>query len=395
MTTSGNFKSDTEILQRRNRELSILNSIAEALNRSIVLEQALHSALAKVAELLDLHTGWIWLLHEETGESYLAAAQNLPPALADNPRRMEGSCYCLDTYRAGDLDGAANVNVLTCSRLWGLVGGTEGLRYHASIPLYARGKQLGVLNLASTDWRELTPDDLRLLYIVGDLLSIAIERARLYAHSAEFGAAEERNRLAREIHDTLAQGLTGIALKLETADALLEAGADAEKLRHVVQQALGLTRANLEEARRSVLDLRAAPLEGRSLADALTSLAANWNIGHRTPQIEVDTTAGKRPLPIRIETGLFRISQEALNNIAQHANARHIRLQLVTTPQQVTLRIRDDGQGFDPSQVPPGSFGLIGLNERAKLMGGQLQLHTGPGEGTGIEVIVPLGSHAR
>ncbi len=74
--------------------------------------------------------------------SYLAAAQNLPPALANNPRRMEGSCHCLDTYRAGDLDGAANVNVITCSRLWGLVDGTDGLRYHSSIPLYAHSKEL-------------------------------------------------------------------------------------------------------------------------------------------------------------------------------------------------------------------------------------------------------------
>src|SRR5207253_1437987 len=160
------------------------------------------------------HTGWIWLLREETGESYLAAAQNLPPALAHNPRLMEGSCYCLDSYRSGDLSGAANVNVVTCSRLKSLVDGTDGLRYHASIPLYAQEKRLGVLNLASADWRELSAEDLRLLHTVGDLLSIAVERARLFAQSAQLGAAEERNRLARELHDTLAQGLTAVALRL-------------------------------------------------------------------------------------------------------------------------------------------------------------------------------------
>ena len=91
---------------------------------------------------------------------------------------------------AGDLDGAANVNVITCSRLKKLIDGTDGLRYHASIPLYAHGKQLGVLNVASPEWRQLTPDDLRLLYTVGDMLGIAIERARLFAHSAEFGAVK-------------------------------------------------------------------------------------------------------------------------------------------------------------------------------------------------------------
>lgn len=129
--------------------------------------------------------------------------------------------------------------------------GTDGLRYHASFPLYAHGKELGVLNVASPDWRELSPEDLRLLYSVGDLLSIAVERARLFACSAHLGAVEERNRLAREIQDTLAQGLSAIALNLETADALLEGEADPERVGRAVRQALALTRASLDEARRS------------------------------------------------------------------------------------------------------------------------------------------------
>jgi two-component system, NarL family, sensor kinase len=97
--------SNTEQLRRRNRELSILNAIAQALNREVELTQALHTALAQVTELLGLHTGWIWLLSEETGQSYLAAAQNLPPRLMNTPRLMEGDCYCLRTYREGDLEG--------------------------------------------------------------------------------------------------------------------------------------------------------------------------------------------------------------------------------------------------------------------------------------------------
>src|SRR5512147_1515974 len=122
-------------LQRRNRELAILKLIAEALNREVDLDRALQVALSQVVELFDLRTGWIWLLLEDNGQPYLAASQNLPPALADNPRRMEGSCYCLDTFRAGDLSGAANVNVITCTRLKWLIGGTDGLRSHASVPL--------------------------------------------------------------------------------------------------------------------------------------------------------------------------------------------------------------------------------------------------------------------
>ncbi len=384
-------KSDpaADKLRRRNRELTILNTIAQGLNQSVDLDQALRTALARVADLLDLQTGWIWLLHEETGESYLAAAQSLPPALAHNPQRMEGSCYCLDTYRAGDLEGAANVNVVTCSRLWGLVDGTDGLRYHASIPLYAQEKQLGVLNVASTDWRELSPEDLQLLHTVGDLLSIAVERARLFARSVQLGAAEERNRLAREIHDTLAQGLSGIALHLETADALLEAGADLERVREVVRQALSLTRTHLEEARRSVLDLRAAPLEGRNLPEALAALAEKES-GRGGPQVVFEVVGGQRPLPLRIELGLYRMAEEALTNVARHAAARHARLRLVTTPDQVRLTVEDDGRGFDTSRIPEGRYGLIGLNERARLLGGALILESEPGAGTRVDITIPL-----
>ena len=95
------------------------------------------------------------------------------------------------------LEANANINVVTCSRLWEFVDGTDGLRYHTSVPLYAsHGKKLGVLNVADTDWRELSADDLRLLHTIGDLLSITIERARLFARSRQIGISEERGRLA-------------------------------------------------------------------------------------------------------------------------------------------------------------------------------------------------------
>ncbi|MBK9054361.1 MAG: GAF domain-containing protein [Chloroflexi bacterium] len=288
------YDTDKSRLEQRNRELSILNTIANALNSSVKLNDALQAALEHVAGLLDLHTGWVWLLREESEASYLAAALNLPPALSHKPQRMEGTCYCLDTYRSGDLAGAANVNVIECTRLNKLVDGTDGLRYHASIPLYAHGKKLGVLNVASQDWRELSPDDLRLLYTVGDLLSIAVERARLFEASRQLGAVEERNRLAREIHDTIAQGMTAVTLHLESAEALLETGVEPERVQRAIRQALLLTRANLEEARRSVLDLRAAPLEGRTLGEALAELCQSLQPDSRA-NLSFQAT-GDRPL---------------------------------------------------------------------------------------------------
>ncbi len=386
----GVSSTDTTELLRINRQLTILNQIAGSLNQSTDLSAILSNTLAQITELFNLHTGWVWLMRDDSDEIYLAAAQNLPSGLANRPDRMEGTCYCLDTYRAGDLNGAANVNVITCSRLKKLVEGTDGLRYHASIPLYAHGKKLGVFNVASAGWNQLSPEDLRILYTVGDLLGMAVERARLFARSSEMGALEERNRLAREIHDTLAQGLTGITLQLETAEALLESGANPEKIRSSLERALISARQNLEEARRSVLDLRAAPLEGRSLPEALLALRAQFNERGK-PQIEYRQEGSNHPLPARIEVGLYRVAQEALQNIRLHSNAEIVELKLSITPEQVILEIVDDGQGFEQSQISSDRFGLVGLNERVRLLGGSFELETSPGAGTMVRAVVPLG----
>ena len=405
-------------LDPRTRELTILNAVAQTLNHSISLDAALRSTLARAAELLNLHAGWIWLLNEENGEHYLAAAQNLPPALAADPRKMEGWCQCVEAYLEGGLAEAENIDVITCTRLKGLVAGTNGLRYHASIPLHAYDKQIGILNVASADWRELSAGDLSLLYTIGDMLGIAVERARLYARSQELGAVRERNRLAREIHDTLAQGLSAITLQLETADAFLESallehtlaqgsgsGSEGEGApvlasasdpafdgaRRAVQRALALARANLDEARRSVLDLRAAPLEGRSLSAALAGLAADTTaqaVGKTI--VDLSTIGGSRPLPVSVEVGLYRVAQEAVGNSIRHAGARRVQITLTATPAYVRLLIEDDGRGFEPDQVTGDHFGLAGMNERIGLLGGTLHVRSAPGTGTQIEATVPL-----
>lgn len=379
--------TDTEKLQRRNRELSIINDIAATLNREVDLIRALNAALERVVKLFDLQTGWVWLQRESTGETYLAAALNLPPALANDPASMEGSCHCLDTYQIGELDGATNISVITCTRLKELVTGTAGLRYHASIPLYNHDQKVGVLNVTATDWRELSDDDLRLLSTVGDLLSIAIERARLFDRSTQLGAVEERNRLARELHDTLAQSLAGIALQLETADALLDV--DMDKTRQALQRALTLARNNLDEVRRSVLDLRAAPLEGRSLAEALTALIEDITRRHAFI-VDLSVVGAGQPLPVRVEAGLYRIAQEALTNVIRHAEAYHLTISYTATPDHITLVIADDGRGFMPDSLPTGQFGLIGLNERVRLLNGKLDLQSEPGAGTRLQVVIPL-----
>ena len=234
-----------------------------------------------------------------------------------------------------------------------------------------------------------TQADQHLIEILGAHAAVAIENARLYERSRELSTIEERNRLAREIHDTLAQGLAAITLQLETAEALMDADADLGRVRQNVSRALTLAQDTLEEARLSVLDLRAAPLEGRTLVEALTALGKD-SAADGGPPVDFETAGAPRALPPRIELGLYRIAQEALTNTIKHAEAQHAAMRLVTTANYVQLLIEDDGRGFDPSRVSQDSYGLIGLNERARVMGGTLRLESSDGAGTRLEVNVPL-----
>src|SRR5207302_6482916 len=207
------------VVLRRPDELRVLNAVAEALNSSPDVRQALERTLTLVASLLGLRTGWVWLLDPETQQFYSAAVQHLPPYLHE-PVRMTGrSCWCIEEFNAGELT-PKNIDVIECSRLRPAVKKkavhlTHGLRYHASIPLYFQKKPLGIMNLTGPSWRRLSAGELRLLATIAYQVGIALERARLAEESARLARTEERARIAREIHDTLAQGLTAIALHLE------------------------------------------------------------------------------------------------------------------------------------------------------------------------------------
>ncbi len=371
----------------RPRELVILNAIAEALNSAADVQQALERTLTLVAGLLGLRTGWVWLLDPETQQFYSAVAKNLPPYLQE-PVRMTGRpCWCISDFLDGELT-PKNINVLECSRLRSAVEGSDGLRYHASIPLYFQEKPLGIMNVTGPSWRKLTGRELRLLSTIAYQVGIAVERARLAEQSTRLARAEERTRLAREIHDTLAQELTAIALHLEAASAALQT--DPARAEEWLSKALGLARGSLEEARQSVIDLRSSPLAGRSLHETVGALARAFT-GETGIRVHVDIQGN--PLPASVEAELYRITQEALTNIRKHAHARGVELKLRSTGERVRLRIEDDGRGIDRS-VRRGrqssGFGLIGMRERAKLLGGTVRIGNRKGGGTRLVVSVPL-----
>lgn len=375
------------------RELEIVNAVAEALNSSPDVRQALERTLSLVGDLLGLRAGWVWLLDQETRRFYVAAERDMPPYLQERVR-MAGRrrCWCTDDFREGELT-PTNVDVIECSRLEPAFRGKSaelaaGLRYHASIPLYFQDKPLGIMNVTGPEWRKLTPDELRLLSTIAYQVGIAIERARLAEDATRLARAEERARLAREIHDTLAQGLTAIALNIESAMNRLDKHPDQARER--LQRALAQARENLEDARRSVLDLRgAAQLEGKPLAEALASLARAFT-SDTGVRVTLQTTDVPK-LPLSTESELFRIAQEALSNVRKHARARSVEIALRQRGGQISLSVLDDGNGFDArTRQSSDHHGLVGMRERAKLLGGKLEVSSAPGKGSRVVARVPV-----
>jgi signal transduction histidine kinase/ligand-binding sensor domain-containing protein len=204
------------------------------------------------------------------------------------------------------------------------------------------------------------------------------------------GVLEERARLAREIHDTLAQGFVGISSQLDAvAMCMPEEGTPARKYLDLARR---MARHSLTEARRSVMDLRASALEGQDLAAALQSGTRMWTAGSGV-DVEVQVSGAAGELPQDVEQHLLRIAQEAVANATKHGAASKISIQLHMDARKLFLRIKDNGRGFDQEGAfvsVGGHFGLIGMRERAERLGGELRLASQPGEGTEVEVSVPL-----
>jgi signal transduction histidine kinase/ligand-binding sensor domain-containing protein len=201
---------------------------------------------------------------------------------------------------------------------------------------------------------------------------------------------EERARLAREIHDTLAQGFVGISSQLDAVALTWPDRIDIAR-KHL-DLARKMARHSLTEARRSVMDLRASALEGQDLPAALSKAARQWTAGSPV-RLQVDFAGQNRKLPEEMEQHLLRIAQEAVTNTVKHAHASEVRIRLEMEDQRLSLRVDDDGAGFEQDEafsIVGGHFGLLGMRERAERLGGELQLHSEPGQGTQVEVTVPL-----
>ncbi len=266
---------------------------------------------------------------------------------------------------------------------------TPGLKTESllAVPLQVAGTAIGALNVANKAGG-FTEDDVRILGLLADVAAIAIENAQLHEKAERLAIVEERQRLARELHDSVTQALYSVTLYAEAARMALAAGRQdvaAENLRELQAMA----REALFDIRLLVYELHLPILEGQGLAAALRArlAAVEARVGLLT-EFRVD---GGRRLPLAAEEELYRIALEALNNVIKHARAQHVTVYLRFDDRQVSLEIADDGLGYDPIRArESGGMGLRGMEERAQRLHGSLEIRSVPGKGATVKVEVSI-----
>jgi PAS domain S-box-containing protein len=258
------------------------------------------------------------------------------------------------------------------------------------VPLVYRGLALGSLNLYYPAGREPGEDEKVFLGAVADQTAVAVENARLFAEAQGKAALEERQRLARELHDSVSQALYGIILGSRTASTLLDREAPPERVAEWLEYVLSLAEAGMTEMRALIFELRPESLQSEGLIAALEQQAAALRARHEIP---VHTTLCEEPdLPLETKEALYRIAQEALHNTVKHARASRADLKLECDARGIVLEVSDDGAGFDPEESFSGHLGLKSMRERAGRLGGTLRVESAPEEGTTIRARILRGT---
>src|SRR5467141_1913581 len=260
------------------------------------------------------------------------------------------------------------------------------------VPMLVAGRVAGFIGIRFTLKRDFRQEEIELTRALAHQATLAIQLTRLSVQSRQAAVTAERNRMARDIHDTLAQGFTGVIVQHEAARGATSKGLAKETEEHL-RRAGDLARESLREARRSVQALRPQALEEKQLSEALKDLIEKMTQG-TTVHAKFTLQGKRRKLPPEWETNLLRIGQEVLTNVLRHAHASAFDVQLIFDSREIRLTLRDDGCGFDPQRKHEG-FGLQGMRERAEGMGGQLTIQSAAGKGTAISIVLPVANAAK
>ncbi len=419
-----------EELRERNRQLAGLNSISEAVNRSLDLQEVLDEALDRVMDLLQVDVGEVRLLRE--GTLRLESYRGLSPGFVDADRVVAlGECLCgLAAYHSrpftvNDLRVAPAVTRRACL--------DDGLRSIMCVPVISKTRVVGVIHVGCRQPRAFSPQEEAFLAAIGRQIGMAIENASLYARvkalnrelearvrerTIELERARreiaqkaqqlqkllaetvqiqerERARIAHDMHNGVIQLIAGALYEVQAAkDA---ATTNPDRMHACLEAALELIQQIEAETRRTIYDLRPPILDAKGLIPALRQYAFRYQDLTGIP-CSLHVSGAPRRLSTDAEVAIYRVVQEALHNIQCHARATMAEVLVRFGPRGLWLMIRDDGQGFDPQAVACHAdrhLGLVGMRERIQSVGGHLEIEAEPGRGTSIVIRIPAQAFAR
>ncbi len=363
----------TAEISLRNRQLLAVNSIAAAVSQSFDLREILDLTLQRIQDALDATAGGIVLSSRGSGEPSTQLSRGLPEEFVRTIAQGR-----VDAVVSGRLDSSGE--------------GAASPRWFLTAPLKAKGQVLGAICVARSSDPGFSPEDGRLLTAIGHQVAIAVENARLFAQVQNLAALEERERLAREMHDGLAQVLGFLSIKARVARQQLSSGRtqqaerDLAQIHEIVQDAYA-------EVRQSILSLRTAGEMEKGLLKAIEESAADFAEQNSIPVEVALAEEGEVSFPPEAEVQLVRIVQEALANVRKHARASKVWVRLIRTEGEAVLTVEDDGAGFDVSEAERRKrrcFGLLTMRERAESIGARLDVTSVPGEGTRVQVRFPI-----
>ncbi|MFO8102089.1 MAG: GAF domain-containing sensor histidine kinase [Dehalococcoidia bacterium] len=385
------------------QRLAALSDVAGTVSRSLDLDLTLNTALDKVMALVRAEVGGILLYHERTQTLYHRTHRGMSEKLVQWIGKLklgEGIPGTAAQLR----ETIYSPDIASDSRIKRPLPELREFGAFLSIPLVARDRLLGVLNVATRNQQGFSPEAISLATSVSDQIAVAIENAQLYEALQRKEQArgellrkimsvqeEERERIARELHDEVSQSLTGLAFNAEAVLSRLPQ--EVGEIKGSLEEIRDLAIRTLDEIHRVVYQLRPSLLDDLGLVAAVQWLADHY-LEEAGIKVLFETVGTERSLPAEAEITLFRITQEAITNIVRHAVAESVSIAVEFRDHSAAVHIEDDGQGFSVEEVTGSSetgrgLGLLGMKERAELIEGYLKIEAHPGQGTRVYAEVP------
>lgn len=375
-------------LSQRNRDLKLLNDIGEMLANTFEIDKILENILDEVMAYLDV----------EAGEIFLTEEDGLSLRMAMHRGEAPEAFWTKDQFRLGEgFVGivAESTKPLVTNNLQqelrfirqSVV--SAGFQCMACIPMTAHGNVIGVMGVATRHLQPLETREISLLISIGTWAGTAIENVRLNQQGRRMAVVEERERIGMDLHDGIIQSIYAVGLALDYARLEVETNPDKALVK--VEQAIEGLNSTIRDIRTYIMDLRPRQFRGENLMDSLQRLIDDTRANTQLEIILSGPGGGPVILPTAIATALFHICQEALANIAKHAQAHQAKISLWTTTERVLLEISDDGAGFDLSKMKLAlGHGLANMHTRAHKMGGDIEITSQPGKGTSVLAWIPL-----